>query len=276
VPILKNKPSIVVFSDVDYVLRNPVSPLFATAAGILKQLSHNEAIVLCSGRTRAEIEFVQQKLDIAQPFICENGGAALIPEGYFDFDVPNAWNTAGYQVVKFGRNYTEIVQILHRTAERLRIGVVGFSDMSIEEVARECHLPLLQARLAKLREYDEPFRIVDANPAARGRLIKALQAASLRCTTGDVFDRAGGPTEIALGVDLLRGIYRRACGAVTTIGVTRAEPRDNLLRLVDHTIMVPEACNGDAANIVDWAEAIVDRVKEVRKRQAVAVPPLTA
>ena len=61
------------------------------------------------------------------------------PRGYFGFDVPGARDLAGYEAVEFGRPYAEVVQTLHRTAERLAIDIVGFSDMSVEEVARDCH-----------------------------------------------------------------------------------------------------------------------------------------
>ena len=44
-------------------------------------------------------------------------------------------------------------------AERVR--VVGFSDMTVGDVAEECGLPVLDAQLAKLREFDEPFRLLE-------------------------------------------------------------------------------------------------------------------
>lgn len=268
-PITNISPSIVVFSDVDGVLREPHAPAFTKAAAALRQLALDDtALVLCSGKTRAELEFVQQKLDITHPFICENGGAVIIPNGYFDFDIPNTRSVAGYQAVEFGRAYAEVVDILRRTANRLRIGIVGFSDISIEEVATECRIPLLQARLAKLREYEEPFRFVDRAPAARSRLVKALDAASLRVREGGRFDRVGAPVDIAVGVNLLKSLYRRARGDVISVGVTHTTPDDNLLRLVDHSILAADDDpDAEAINVIDWAEAIVDRVKELRGKR---------
>ncbi len=172
---MKPKTSIVVFSDVDAILLDPHMPSFASAATVLSRLVLEDVVlVLCSSRTRAEIELIQQELGLNAPFICENGGAVFIPGGYFDFDVPGARELAGYQTVEFGRAYSDVVRTLRRTAERLRIEIIGFGDMSIEEVARECGLPLLQARLAKLREYGEYFRTLDPGPAVRSRLSKAL------------------------------------------------------------------------------------------------------
>ena len=270
VPIARRGSSIVVFSDVDGVLRAPHMPAFTTAAATLKQLAGDDsALVLCSGKTRAELEFVQQKLDISHPFICENGGAVIIPSGYFDVEVPNARAVAGRQAVEFGRAYAEVVDILHRTADRLRIEIVGFSDMSIEEVARDCRLPLLDARLAKLREYEEPFRLIDPGLVARARLFKALDAAKLRGREGRPFDRAGAPVDCAVGVNLLISLYRRSRGDLTTIAVTHTTPGHSLLRLADSAIMAADDNPGEESiNVVDWAEAIVDRVKRLRERRS--------
>jgi hypothetical protein len=66
-----------------------------------------------------------------------------------------------------------------------RVEIRGFNDMSVDEVASECHMSLLQARLAKLRDYSECFRIRDPLPEARERLLTALVATRLRCLQGD-------------------------------------------------------------------------------------------
>lgn len=262
-------PSIVVFSDLDDVLLDPHLPRFATAARAIRELALDDtALVLCSGKTRAELEFVQQKLDIRQPFICENGGAVFIPEGYFSFDIPAARRRAGYQAVEFGRPYDDVVAALHRTAQRLRIQVLGFSDMSVEQVARECRLPLLQARLAKLREYEEPFRTPAASASARVRLFKALYAANFRCTSGESFDRVGASIDRHVGVDLLSSLYRYGREDITTVGVTVARPDDSLLQFVDYAIRVQDHDTVlSTIDVVDWAEAIADAVQTLRRRR---------
>jgi mannosyl-3-phosphoglycerate phosphatase family protein len=265
-----NPRSTVVFSHLDSVLHDPHLPRFGRAATILREIAADgSALVLCSGKTRAELEFVQQKLDIVQPFISENGGAVYVPADYFAFEVPNGRSVAGYHAIEFGRPYADVAQLLHRAAERLRIPIVGFSDMSIEAVAQECRMPLLQARLAKLREYDEPFRMVNATPAARARLFKALEGFNLRCDSGAVFDRVGAPVDIDIGVSLLKTFYRRESPSVATAGFAHATtPHDALLGLVDYPVLVPEDDDNGGIDVVDWAEAIVDAVRSLRRRRS--------
>jgi mannosyl-3-phosphoglycerate phosphatase len=257
---------VVVFSDVDGVLCDPHMHVFADAARALSTLdSASMSLVLCSNKTRAEIESIQQALGIHQPFVCESGGAVFIPAGYFAFELPHSRELAGYQVVEFGRPHAEVAQVLRRTAARLRVDVLAFSDMSVDEVARECRLSLLQARLAKLPEYGERFCIRDRRAGARGRLSDALHAAHLRCIAGDYYDYVGAPVENSLGVALLRTLFHRAYGSVVTVGLADALADENVLQLVDRRVMVGEEDPArGGVDVAGWAGAIVDIVEEVR------------
>jgi mannosyl-3-phosphoglycerate phosphatase len=260
---------IVVFSDVDGVLRHPHVHSCTEAARALQQLRREDVpLALCSSHTRAEVEWIQQELGIRHPFVCESGGAAFIPAGYFEFAVPGARDLAGYQAVEFGRPYAEVARTLHRTAERLRIEIVGFGDMSVEEVARDCRLPLLQARLSKLREYGERFRVLEPGEATRARLFRALSAARLRCIARDRYDQVGAPVDNSIGVRALLGLYNRARGPVLTVGLVDELADEKALHFVNRRVIVSDDDPaGGGADMVGWAEAIVDIVESVRVSQ---------
>lgn len=255
---------LVVFSDVDGVLSVPEMPTFATATALAPIVRAEVPLVLCSNKTRAELEVLQQELGIQGPFICEGGGAVFVPRAYFAFDVPDSREIAGYHAIEFGRPYRDVVEQLHRAAARLQIPIVGFSDMTVDEVAHDYGIPLLRARLAKLREYQEPFRFVDADAAARRRLVKALHAVNLRCVNRGRFYHAGATVDSTVGVTVLCSLYRRMFGKITTIGLADGFADDDLLRLMDHRIIVQD--DGDASGVVDildWARAIVEAVTEL-------------
>ena len=257
---------IVVFSDVDGVLRHHDMHAWTEAARAIRRLEREDIpLVLCSSHTRAEIEWIQQELGIHHPFICESGSAAFIPSGYFKLHVPRARDVAGYQAVEFGRSYAEVVRTLNRIAERLRIDIVGFSDMSVEEVARHCDLSLLKARLAKLREYGERFRVLDPRERTGGRLFSALKRAGLRWIPGEPFDHVGASVDTIVAVNLLRTLYQRARGPVVTLGLADEGADDTLLHVVDRRVMVPgdDPAEG-GVDVADWAEAIFEIVAELR------------
>jgi mannosyl-3-phosphoglycerate phosphatase len=271
---------VVVFASIDRVLDDR-DLSFGGAASAVETLAREQVpLVLCSTKTRAQLEHACQDLNLRHPFICERGSAVFIPTGYFGFVVPRAREMAGYHAVEFGRSYAGVVETLHRTAGRLGIEVRGFSDMSVEEVARECNLSLLQARLAKLREYAELFRILDPGLAVRERLVRALYGARVRCITSDRYHHIGADVDAGVGIRLLRSLYRRACGPVMTVGVAEAAGDLSLLECVEDPIIVKgddrrllpralprEACAArmtTASGAAGWLEVVADIVRRRR------------
>jgi mannosyl-3-phosphoglycerate phosphatase len=256
---MKRLGPILVFSEVDEVLRDPSAGSLAPAAHILAELASEEvSVVLCSSKTRAELEQIQQEFGIREPFICENGGALFIPPAYFDFAVPHAREIAGYQAVEFGRPYSEVVDTLRRAADQTGVEILGFSDMSVDEVAYECDVPLLQARLAKLREYDEPFRIVDPSPKARARLLKTLTATRLQYSRLGHLERVGGIVDRRVVMKLLCSLVRRTTESLVTVALADSRAEGNLRRFADHWVQVPDDDQKVSASsgVLSWAEAI--------------------
>jgi mannosyl-3-phosphoglycerate phosphatase len=211
----RSKELVVVFADIDEAfLKHTWTNRPAHADEILT--AERIALILCSSMTRAQLELAQQELGICEPFICESGAAILIPDRYFPFDVLRDRDLPGYHVIEFGRPYPEIVARLHRTAERLNTPVVGFSDETVDQVAQERGLSLSHARLAKLREYDEPFRLLRPSEAARTRLWRALRASGLACFSSGSMEHVGAPVNRAAAVTLLSNLYRRTFDSVVT------------------------------------------------------------
>jgi predicted mannosyl-3-phosphoglycerate phosphatase (HAD superfamily) len=262
-------PFTLVFSSVDDVL-DTAQPAFRSAGFALAQLAPAEAaVVMCSGKTRAELAFIQQGLGLHHPFICEHGSAVLIPAGYFPFDVPNARPVAGFDALEFGRPYDEIVDALHRVARRHGIDIVAFSDMSIDQVARECAIPLLEARLAKLREYSERFRVLERHQAYTPRLLKTLHLLRLHCTNVGRFTTVNASVDHSLGINLLSQLYRMAFGPILRLGVSPAAQGVLFFPFVDHALTVPASLAAPAALAsVVWADTVVDGVRTLQQQTA--------
>jgi mannosyl-3-phosphoglycerate phosphatase len=230
--------ALIVFADIDGVLSALPPDQLAADLSRLHGLAPSVALVLCSGRTRPEIEHLAHALGIRHPFICEHGAAAFVPDGYFPFEIPNAIPIAGYQVVEFGRSSASVVEALRRVADRQGVALRMFSEMRVDEVAYECGMTPLDARLAKLRDYGEMFRVVDGDGQTRARLHEALRGAHLRCVTGTPFDHVGASVDISIGVGMLRTLYRRAHGSAITIGVADWRADGDVLQLVECPVIV--------------------------------------
>ena len=233
-------------------------------AGLLESLAGERlTLVFYSHRTRAEMETFRQALGVFHPFICESGAAAFVPGRYFGTDLENARDVAGYQAIEFGAAYGEMAGAVHRIADRLGLGVVGFSDMSVAQVARECGTSLLEARLAKLREYSEPFRLLLANPVAERRMVKAIAAAGLTCIVRGPFHHVGSVSGPGAAVAVLCTLYKVAFGSVVTAGIGDGPFGVDVARRVD----VALGAIASAQDSVAWLEGVVESVRGVRQAQ---------
>jgi mannosyl-3-phosphoglycerate phosphatase len=262
---------LVLFVDPD-TLRDGRHDWTATTHVIRELEDRGIAVVLWGNETRSEMELIQGDLNLQHPFISENGGGLFVPHGYFVDRPAGGRDIQSYDVLDFGKPYHEVAEALHEVARRHECPVVGFSIMSIEDVAREHGLSLAQARLAKLREYDEPFRVADSEPATYSRICSALRRFGYRCFTHERLHHATGVADKAQSIRTLTSLYRDAHdGHVVTIGVAKAPSESCLLHAVDIAIVV-RSTDVDAARLAEkvptarlidasprgWSEAILE------------------
>jgi mannosyl-3-phosphoglycerate phosphatase family protein len=270
-----NDSAIVIFTDVDGVLRGPDSGSLADARGTLAVLGERDVpVVLCSDQTAAELMWLQEELGMRHPFICESGAALYIPPGYFG-DLCDLGRIAGdWEVIEFGPALPEVTAALHRVAAAVHVRIVTQSDLSVEQVAFDGHMSLLEAQLATCRCYDEPFRIVDNDARIKTRLFTAMRAAGFRCFTGLRMHHATGVLDPAHAVRLLIALYRSRGLPTIVVGVGDDWNDRALLREADVPIVVrnhsldqtqllrkvPTAYFTEAAGPAGWSEAIIGSV----------------
>jgi len=226
----------IIFSDLDGTLLHSQTYSFEAAKPALSALRRQKApLVLCTSKTRAEVEMWRERLDTQHPFIVENGGAVYIPCGYFPFVIDQATQREGYDVIEFGTPYLELVLALREAAGEARCEVLGFHDMTIADICLRTSLPVRQAELAKQREYDEPFEILGSGTHT---LLAAIERRGKRWTRGDRFYHISGASDKAVAVEYLSSLYRRAFGSVQTIGIGDGHNDATFLRTVDLPVII--------------------------------------
>jgi mannosyl-3-phosphoglycerate phosphatase family protein len=262
---------LVVVSDLDGTLLDHESYAFDAARPALDRLRNASVpVVLCTSKTRAEVEPVRAALANDHPFIVENGGAVVIPRTYFPFDVEvaRAEHRDGKLVIPIGDPYAELVTALARASRESGVAVRGFSDMTADEVAAATGLSLDEARRSKQREFDEPFEILDADGARA--LLDAIVRAGKRWTVGGRFHHITGANDKAAAVRIVVELYRRQLGTVTTVGLGDAMNDVDFLREVDIPVVIASPHAEEIAHLVPhatvtrlsgprgWNEAIVE------------------
>jgi mannosyl-3-phosphoglycerate phosphatase len=208
----------VVFTDLDGTLLDHQTYSWAPARSALARLKrHRVPWIIVTSKTRAEVEILRTELGNEHPFIVENGGAVYIPKGYFGFCVEHAVTRGGYEVLEWGRHYRHVVDALRDASRLSGCRVRGFHDMTPEEVSVFCDLPLDRAVLAKWREFDEAFHILD--PERSPQLCAAVRKKGLRCERGGRLWHCFGGSDKASAVHALQKLFKRIHGLTVTIGL---------------------------------------------------------
>ena len=131
----------VVITDLDGTLLDHDSYSWSEAAPAVEALrTAGIPLVLCSSKTRAEMEELRRELNNKDPFIVENGGALFVPRDYFPFAPWFSRPVDQYDAVLLGAEHPQLVTALKESAEAAGCEVRGFSDMSDEEVAAASRL----------------------------------------------------------------------------------------------------------------------------------------
>ncbi|MDH5706289.1 MAG: HAD-IIB family hydrolase, partial [Candidatus Aminicenantes bacterium] len=199
--------SALIFTDLDGTLLDHHTYSFEPALPALKALKEkNIPLIICTSKTRAEIEKWRLELDNDHPFISENGGAIFIPKGYFSHKFCFEREKNNYLVIELGTPYAQLKETLNQIRRSLQLKIKGFGDQSPEEVADLCGFSLEEARLAKKREYDEPF-LPDEESAIQ-KIQEMASLSNLQVTRGGRFFHLMGENDKGKAIRLLSDIYR--------------------------------------------------------------------
>ncbi len=228
---------LLVFSDLDGTLLDHETYLFEEALPALKTLEEkNIPLIFCTSKTRAEIEMVRSQLQNNHPFISENGGAVFIPKGYFSHKFNFTREDLDYHIVELGTPYSHLRNAIKKMRALTQKKVKGFGDLNFQEVAHLCGLSLDQAKLAKKREYDEPFTLEDE--ALKEKIQEIARHSNLKITRGGRFHHLTGQNDKGKAVLMLKNIYREKSEKLKTIAVGDSSNDLPMLKAVDYPVLV--------------------------------------
>lgn len=278
---------LVIYSDLDGTLLDEATSSWAAARPALDRLrAAGIPLVLCSSKTRAEIEPLQRELKLHQPFVVENGGAIYLPRSRWADIVSDARSVGCWIRLELGIPYRRLVEVLAEIKRAVGPSVVGFSDLTPEEIAAECGLCRDAARRAKRREYDEPFRIIGERPDVLAAVCTLAARHRLRVTGGGRYWHLTGPTDKGRAVSVLNALFRRRYGQILTAGIGDSVNDIPLLARVDVPYLVrrpdghpdhrvvaamPSAKVTDGIGPRGWNEAVLDLLARVG-RDDVSLP----
>ncbi|MBI5025340.1 MAG: HAD-IIB family hydrolase [Nitrospirae bacterium] len=277
---MENK-HLIIFTDLDGTLLDYHTYSFEKAGPAIELLKKKDIpLVICSSKTRAEIEYYRKKLGNHHPFISENGGGIFIPKDYFKFKVQNSEFTvkdnenvipakhvpagikqgAGIQedmdsrlrtagmtekrgfsedddchVIRLGAQYSD----LRKAIETLRkdgFNLKGFGDMTAKEIAEIANMSIDEAEMAKERDFDEPFIFAGAIHELP-LLFKSIKSRGFNYTQGRFFHILGD-SDKGKAIEILKGLYRKKSGDITTVGLGDSPNDISMFEKVDYPVLV--------------------------------------
>jgi len=234
----------VIFTDLDGTLLGNSTYSFEAAQPALEMIRKKKIpLIICSSKTRAEIEETRKMLGNSDPFISENGGGIFIPKDYFTFPFPFQQEKHGLKIIESGIRYEVLVKSLQRIREATGLALKGFSMMEAGEIARLCNLSYEDALLARQREYDEPFTIEgmeerESLQSVEKILQDAVREEGLFLTEGGRFFHLTGPNDKGMAVRLLLDLFQCQRGKVFSIALGDSHNDASMLKVADLSILI--------------------------------------
>jgi mannosyl-3-phosphoglycerate phosphatase len=134
-----------------------------------------------------------------------------------------------------GAAYAIVREKLELAKKKSATKIIGFGDMTEEEIAEDSGLPLELARLAKRREYDEPFRIIEGEEKDISDIIIEE---GFRYTKGEKYFHMLGNTNKGKAAAILKGLYVKRFRKLITYGIGDSPNDLPMLEMVDRPIFV--------------------------------------
>ncbi len=225
----------IIFTDLDGTLLHPETYSFEAARPALEAIKDRGIpLVLCSSKTRAELEWFSRLLNNQHPYISENGGGVFIPLRYFRTPVGGEIREDHIEV-RLGLPYARIRREFCEIRSKLRAPVTGFGDMDVDAVAAATGLSLDQASLARNRDFSEPF--LGLEEGAAGPFLQAAEARGLHWTRGRLYCLMG-PHDKGRAARMLIKWYENEHGKIVSIGLGDALNDLPLLIEMDERVLV--------------------------------------
>lgn len=230
---------LIIFTDLDGTLLDTETYEWKEAQPALDACSlHNIPVVLVSSKTRAEMEVIRKQLGLKDPYISENGGGIFFPLETPLSPPPEAVITGNIRKLDLGEPYSHLVRCLRHIMKGLGWKFKGFSDMDPVEISKETSLDPNAAKLAAMREFDEPFRILAPESPDPESLHEAAKEMGLKVSEGGRFFHLHGQYDKGDAIDKLISWYEGFHSDIITIALGDSPNDFNMMKQVDLPVLV--------------------------------------
>jgi mannosyl-3-phosphoglycerate phosphatase len=171
-------------------------------------------------------------------FISENGGGIFFQEEWFDKVPPGTIFAENMWKYSIGTSYDLLVKSLLEIRDESGWHLQGFSEMTLEEISHLTGLDMESSRLAAMREFDEPFTLLDEEHIDLEALYAAADKRGLKITKGGRFYHLHGKYDKGAAVKKIISWYKQSCPRIFTIALGDSPNDFSMLKQVDRPVLV--------------------------------------
>src|SRR5919106_1355443 len=273
----------VVFTDIDGTLVDINTAEYGKETDKLIRLikERNIPLILTSAKTRLEQNKIREDLGLSDPFIVENGGAIVIPKGYFpdyalrDIKYPlretqeteNEARDANHEiVVELGNPADYIRAKLSDIRKKYSINFRGVADISVEKLSNLALISREQAKRMAQRNYGETILQIQSEDIER--FIKYVQEDGMKVIHGGRFFDVTVGTDKGIAVGILKKLFRdKFHNDVTFFGIGDSTNDIPMLNLMDIPILVQR----QDSLWVDYGEIMKNAVDSISNNNIIKV-----
>ena len=248
----------VIFTDIDGTLLDSYFPDLNKAKKLVeKTLQNGIHLILCSSKTELEQDLIRSNIKLKEPFIVENGGATIIPLGFFKKSKFN--HSKKFQnkyVIETGGSSSKIRSLLKKIRTKHKINFKGTSDLSIPELSKITKLSEDYAKRMIKRKYSETIVQIDSKDMPN--FIINVEELGLKVIPGgQYFDITLGNdkgTAAKILIDIFRKEYENN---VIFFGIGDSKNDESMLSLMNLPILVQKADTS-------WQNLRIDNLQKVK------------
>jgi mannosyl-3-phosphoglycerate phosphatase family protein len=270
------KKQLIIFTDLDGTLLDALTYSFKPAAEALALIDkYRIPLIICSSKTRTEIEYYRLLLKNNHPFVSENGGGIFIPREYTKLE-NHIDKTTGkfdnYHMIRLGTSYRELRQGI-KSLRAKGFDIKGFGDMTVYEISHVTGLSAEEASMARQREFDEPFLFGGADERLNA-LFESIHELGFSFTQGNFFHLLGN-NDKGKAVSILIELYAKQFKDLCTVAIGDSPNDLPMLRNVDMPVVVrkqtgaydsslvfPKLICADGTGPEGWNKAIIQVIKQ--------------
>jgi len=245
----------IIFTDLDGTLLNKKYSYSSASQALTLIKKQKIPLVICTSKTRAEIEYYRKKLRNKEPFISGNGGGIYIPKKYFNFKFRYNKTKGKYYIIELGTELDKLNKFMNKVRKKHNIKFKTFIELSTKQVSKDTGLPLRLTKLARKRDYDLPIKILDKNKSKIMNILKSeAKKSGFNFIQGTRYCHITGKNDKGKAVKILISFYKRKYKNIKSIALGDAANDLPMLKVVNKGYLIKRGP-------IDWNKIVKKEIK---------------